>query len=88
MRCLNCPCARQRGGTAMQAEQIGINLAKISFQVHGVGRNNKIIFRKKLTRAQMLPFFANLPSYKSTALNDVRYPIAFRVELELIRRNA
>jgi len=45
----------------MNVKQIGIDLAKNSFQIHGVGRNNKVVLRKKLTRAQMLPFFANLP---------------------------
>jgi transposase len=45
----------------MNVVQIGIDLAKNSFQIHGVGRNDKVVLRKKLTRAQMLPFFANLP---------------------------
>ena len=45
----------------MNAIRIGIDLAKNAFQVHGVGSKGKPVCRKKLTRAQLLPYFANLP---------------------------
>lgn len=40
---------------------IGLDLAKRSFQVHGVDRRGKVILRKKLSRENVLAFFANLP---------------------------
>lgn len=46
----------------MNAIRIGIDLAKNSFQVHAVGPNEKVVFTKKLTRAKLLPFIANLPA--------------------------
>ncbi len=44
----------------MKITQIGIDLAKDVFQVHGVDANGKVTLRKKLTRAQMLTQFVNL----------------------------
>ncbi|GGO76388.1 IS110 family transposase [Marinobacterium nitratireducens] len=46
----------------MNATRIGIDLAKNSFQLHGVGSNGKVALRKKLTRTKLLPFIANLPA--------------------------
>ena len=40
---------------------IGIDLAKNSFQIHGVGANGKVALRRKLRRDQVTMFFANLP---------------------------
>lgn len=40
---------------------IGIDLAKNSFQLHGVDAKGKIVLRKKLGREQVSLFFANLP---------------------------
>jgi transposase len=40
---------------------VGIDLAKSIFQVHGSGPNGSVVFRKKLRRDQVLPFFASLP---------------------------
>ena len=40
---------------------IGVDLAKRSFQVHGSAADGKVLFRKKLSRAQVLPFFAQQP---------------------------
>lgn len=37
---------------------IGLDLAKYSFQVHGAAADGSVLFRKKLNRAQILPFFA------------------------------
>lgn len=39
---------------------IGLDLAKNFFHVHGVDARGKVVFSKKLTRAKVLPFFANL----------------------------
>ena len=45
----------------MKATTIGFDLAKNEFQVHGVDAAGKTVVRKKLSRAQVLPFFARLP---------------------------
>jgi transposase len=42
--------------------RIGLAIAKNYFQAHGVDKHGKEIFNKKLKRAEVLPFFANLPS--------------------------
>ena len=46
----------------MDITTIGLDLAKSIFQVHGVDTNGRVVIRKSLRRAQMLPFFARLPS--------------------------
>ena len=45
----------------MKFTTIGIDLAKQVFQVHGVDDLGKAVCRKQLKRAQVVPFFANLP---------------------------
>lgn len=45
----------------MKITTIGIDLAKNVFQIHGVNEHGKVAVRKKLTRAEMLSYFANLP---------------------------
>ena len=40
---------------------IGIDLAKNTFQLHGVNAQGKPVLRKTLRRDQVVPFFANLP---------------------------
>jgi len=40
---------------------IGLDLAKRYFQVHGVDTNGKVVVRKRLTREQVLSYFAQLP---------------------------
>ena len=42
--------------------RIGLDIAKNYFQAHGVDKHGKEVFNKKLKRADVLPFFANLPS--------------------------
>jgi transposase len=44
----------------MKLTTIGIDLAKSVFQVHGANEKGKVVLKKQLKRAQMLPFFANL----------------------------
>lgn len=45
----------------MKITTVGIDLAKNVFQVHGVDERGKAVLKKQLRRAQVLPFFANLP---------------------------
>jgi transposase len=45
----------------MQVTTIGLDIAKNLFQVHGVDGRGRAVLRKRLTRAKVLPFFANLP---------------------------
>ena len=40
---------------------IGLDLAKLVFQVHGADSAGNPLLRKRLRRGQMLSFFANLP---------------------------
>lgn len=42
--------------------RIGLDIAKLNFQVHGVDDRGRDVFNKKLLRHQVLTFFANLPS--------------------------
>jgi transposase len=44
----------------MKITTIGIDLAKNIFQIHGVNEHGKVATRKKLKRAEMSPYFANL----------------------------
>jgi transposase len=46
----------------MKITTIGLDLAKSFFQVHGIDATGQVVVRKSLRRAQMLPFFAKLPS--------------------------
>lgn len=45
----------------MEITTIGLDLAKSVFQVHAVDADGKVIVRKALRRAQVLPFFRNTP---------------------------
>ncbi len=40
---------------------IGIDLAKNTFQRHGVAPQGKVVLRRALRRDKVVPFFANLP---------------------------
>jgi transposase len=44
----------------MKITTIGIDLAKIVFQIHGVDERGKVGVRKQLKRAEMLVYFSNL----------------------------
>ena len=46
----------------MEVTTIGLDLAKSIFRVHGVDTTGQVVVRRPLRRAQMLPFFARLPS--------------------------
>lgn len=45
----------------MQVTTVGLDLAKSVFQVHAVDADGRVIIRKALRRALVLPFFAKLP---------------------------
>ena len=45
----------------MEVTRIGLDIAKNVFQVHGVDKHGKTVIRKQLKRAELLPFFAQLP---------------------------
>jgi transposase len=46
----------------MEITTIGLDLAKNVFQVHAVTGADEVVVRRALRRAQVLPFFSNLPS--------------------------
>ncbi len=46
----------------MNITQVGIDLAKVVFQVHGIDARGKVGLRKQLRRSQVIAFFAQLPS--------------------------
>ncbi|BBE09751.1 Transposase [Mycoavidus cysteinexigens] len=46
----------------MEISTVGIDLAKTWFQLHAVGKSGKTVLKKKLSRGQMIEFFANLPT--------------------------
>jgi transposase len=45
----------------MNITTVGLDLAKNVFQVHGIDERGRTELRKRLKRAQLVPFFANLP---------------------------
>ncbi len=45
-----------------QITMIGVDLAKNVFQLHGVDAGHRPVLRRQLSRTQMLPFLAKLPS--------------------------
>jgi transposase len=44
------------------ATTIGLDIAKNSFQIHGVAASGRAVLRKQLRRGKVLEFFANLPA--------------------------
>src|ERR1019366_6174386 len=49
------------GASTMNITQVGFDLAKNVFQVHGIDERGKGALRKQLKRAQVIPFFTQLP---------------------------
>jgi Transposase len=45
----------------MQVTTIGLDIAKSVFQVHRMDERGRVVLRKRLARAKVLAFFANLP---------------------------
>jgi transposase len=46
----------------MQIASIGVDLGKTTFHLVALGERSKVLFRKKVSRTQLLAFTANLPS--------------------------
>jgi transposase len=46
----------------MNITTLGIDLAKNVFQLHGVDERGKEVLIKRLSRAHLAPFIANLPA--------------------------
>ena len=44
-----------------QVSTIGLDLAKSIFQAHGADASGAVVFRKRLRRSQVRPFFAAQP---------------------------
>ena len=44
----------------MKITTIGLDLAKNAFQLHGIDERGRVVLKRQLKRAQVLPFFANL----------------------------
>src|SRR5271168_3218304 len=61
-RCEGCQAFTSKEPPIMKITTIGLDLAKSIFQVHGIDATGQVVVRKSLRRAQMLPFFAKLPS--------------------------
>jgi transposase len=51
----------KKGDTTRQGVRIGLDIAKSSFQVHGVDAHGKVVIRKHLSRGKVLAYFAQLP---------------------------
>ena len=45
-----------------EVSTIGVDIAKSVFQVHGVDADGAVVIRKRVGRAKVIEFFANLPS--------------------------
>ena len=45
----------------MEVATIGLDLAKHVFQVHGVDETGHVVVKRRLRRAQIVPYFASLP---------------------------
>ena len=44
-----------------EVSTIGLDIAKLVFQVHGVDAGGAVVIRRRITRAKLLEFFAALP---------------------------
>jgi transposase len=44
-----------------QATTVGLDLAKHVFQAHGIDATGRVVIRKRITRAEVLPFFSKMP---------------------------
>ena len=44
-----------------EASTIGLDIAKRVFQAHGADASGRVVFRKRLSRAKLLEFFAAQP---------------------------
>jgi transposase len=53
---------RKERASKTEVTIIGIDLAKRVFQVHGAAADGSAVFRRKLSRARLLPFLAQQPA--------------------------
>ncbi len=44
-----------------EVSTIGLDIAKHSFQAHAADASGRVVFRRKITRAKLLMFFASQP---------------------------
>src|SRR5215469_3593302 len=44
-----------------EVSTIGVDIAKSVFQIHGIDADGTVVIRKRVGRARVLEFFANLP---------------------------
>jgi transposase len=42
-----------------EVSTIGLDIAKQAFQVHAADATGRVVFRKKITRAKLMAFFAS-----------------------------
>jgi transposase len=49
------------GASVAEASTIGLDIAKHVFQAHGADSSGRVVFRKKITRAKLMQFFASQP---------------------------
>jgi len=70
-----------------QVSTIGLDIAKNLFQIHGVDADGTVVIRKRVSRARVLEFFADLPpcrvgmeacAYKYPWVIELRGAFAFR----------
>src|SRR5262245_20116925 len=52
----------EQEASVSEVSTIGLDLAKRVFQAHGADASGKVVFRKRLRREQVLPFFAGRPA--------------------------
>jgi transposase len=53
---------KRRGASKMNTTTVGLDIAKSYFQVHGVDEHGEATLQKRLRRAEVLRFFANMPA--------------------------
>ncbi len=49
------------GASVAEASTIGLDIAKHVFQAHGADSSGRVVFRKRITRAKLMQFFASQP---------------------------
>src|ERR1700745_95879 len=54
-----------REDPSMKVTRIGLDIAKQIFELHGVNRRGRVVFRKTLRRERVLEYFSQLPVCKS-----------------------
>lgn len=51
---------QDQGASVMQITTVGVDLAKHVFQIHGIDDEGQVVLRRRLRRAEVIPFFAGL----------------------------